>query len=83
MIFLAVGMLFQINWFTGWVHLPGNTMQILRGIVAALLMAAIFTLSFQHGRGKLKPSRVACYLVMLLVVNLFIMGLQPIPNSPT
>lgn len=71
--FLALGVVYQVNGFTGWVQLPGNLMQVVRGLTGALSTAAIFTLAFQHGRGALRAPVVVCYLAMTVLTVCFIL----------
>lgn len=71
--FLALGVAYQISGFTGWLQLPGNLMQVVRGLTGALSTAAIFTLAFQHGRGALRAPVVVCYLAMTTLTVCFIL----------
>jgi hypothetical protein len=53
LIFVGLGLLFGINQLTGWIRLPGNSMQVLRGITGSLSTMGLFVLAYYHGRGLL------------------------------
>jgi hypothetical protein len=53
-IFIVLGLLFYLNQLTWFLNLPGNTMQIVRGITGALSTLGIFVLAFYDGQGLLK-----------------------------
>ena len=55
--FVVLGLLFYLNQLAWFVHLPGNTMQIVRGITGALSTLGIFVLAFYDGQGLLKRSQ--------------------------
>ncbi|MFM8790565.1 MAG: hypothetical protein ACKOEI_12095, partial [Chthoniobacterales bacterium] len=73
---IAAGVFFQVNSLTGWFQLPGNTMQIARGVSGGLSFLGIFAMAYFHGRGLLNGSQVAIYLVLsLMLVGTALTGL--------
>lgn len=69
LLFILLGILFS----SGLLRLPGNLMQVTRGVTMSLSLMAIFVLSFYHGRGVL--DRRSLYLmvgglVVTLAMNL-------------
>ena len=71
------GVLFQANMLAGWIHFPGNTMQVARGVAGGLSFLGIFAMAYFHGRGLLKSSLVATYLVLtFLLVCVSLTGLM-------
>ena len=69
LLFVLLGILFS----SGLLRLPGNLMQVTRGVTMSLSLMAIFVLSFYHGRGVL--DRRSLYLmvgglVVTLAMNL-------------
>lgn len=62
--FIAAGLFFQANQQLWWVPLPGNTMQIVRGVSMSLNSMGIFVLSYYAGRGLL--SRVQIFALVVL-----------------
>ena len=53
LIFVGLGVLFGVNQLTGWIDLPGNLMQVVRGIARSLNTMGLFVLAYYHGRGLL------------------------------
>lgn len=71
------GVLFQANMLAGWIHFPGNTMQVARGVAGGLSFLGIFAMAYFHGRGLLKSSLVAIYLgLTFLLVCVSLTGLM-------
>jgi hypothetical protein len=68
---IVTGVLFQANSLLGWVHLPGNTMQIARGISGGLSFLGIFGMAYFHGRGLLDRFQIAAYLSLTAVILIF------------
>lgn len=69
LLFILLGIFFS----SGLLRLPGNLMQVTRGVTMSLSLMAIFVLSFYHGRGVL--DRRSLYLmvgglVVTLAMNL-------------
>jgi len=62
--FVLAGLLFQFNQIAWWFELPGNSMQVVRGIAMSLNTMGIFVLAFYHGRGLL--SKRAAFLLVFL-----------------
>lgn len=56
--FIAAGLFFQANQQLWWVPLPGNTMQIVRGVAMSLNSMGIFVLSYYAGRGLLGRGQI-------------------------
>jgi len=52
--FIVAGLLFYLNQLGGIIPLPGNTMQIARGVSGSLSTLGIFVLAFYDGQGLLK-----------------------------
>lgn len=55
--FILSGVLFQMNELAWWVNLPGNSMQVVRGISMSLNTMGIFVLAFYQGRGLLNKAQ--------------------------
>ena len=55
--FIVAGLLFYLNQLGGFIPLPGNTMQIARGITGSLSTLGIFVLAFYDGQGLLRRSQ--------------------------
>jgi len=71
------GVLFQANLLAGWIHFPGNTMQVARGVASGLSFLGIFAMAYFHGRGLLKNGLVAIYLCLtFLLVCVSLTGLM-------
>lgn len=69
LLFVLLGILFS----SGLLRLPGNLMQVTRGVSMSLSLMAIFVLSFYHGRGVLDRRSLylmAGGLVVTLAMNL-------------
>lgn len=69
LLFVLLGILFS----SGLLRLPGNLMQVTRGVSMSLSLMAIFVLSFYHGRGVLDMRSLylmAGGLVVTLAMNL-------------
>jgi hypothetical protein len=66
--FIVIGLLFYLNQLGGIVPLPGNTMQIVRGVSSALSMLGIFVLAFYDGQGLLKRPQ-SMWLVVLTTMT--------------
>jgi hypothetical protein len=52
-IFVAAGVVFLVNNFVGLLILPGNLMQVARGVALSLNAMGLFVLAYYHGRGLL------------------------------
>lgn len=80
---LGAGLLFNANAMVNWFPLPGNTMQIARGIAGGLAYLGTFALAYFHGAGLLKKHQVALYLAMVVaLVALSLTGLMLAPAVP-
>lgn len=74
--FVVFGILFYFNGIgNGFLPLPGNSMQIVRGVVLSLSSLGIFVLAFYDGRGLLAPWQ-STWLVILLVLLVFGAGIS-------
>lgn len=62
--FIIAGLFFVMNALFFWVSLPGNTMQVLRGITLSLNSLGIFVLAFYSGR-KMLSKNEDVWLVVL------------------
>ena len=70
--FIVAGLFFQLNQIGYWIALPGNSMQVVRGVTMSLNTMGIFVLAFYAGRKMLtKPQEVA--LVVLAAVTALVM----------
>ncbi|MBJ7392898.1 MAG: hypothetical protein JHC85_15120, partial [Chthoniobacterales bacterium] len=59
LLFVGAGLAFGLNQLTGLIPMPGNSMQVFRGITGSLSTMGLFVLAFYLGRGLLdKPSAV-------------------------
>lgn len=56
--FVAAGIFFFANDIAHFFYLPGNLMQVVRGVTLSLNAMGIFTLSYYHGRGLLTKAQV-------------------------
>jgi hypothetical protein len=63
---IGIGLAFQINMLTGWVPMPGNSMQVLRGVAGGLSFLGIFAMAYFHGAGLLKGGQITLYLFLTL-----------------
>jgi hypothetical protein len=73
MVFLAFGVIFQLNRTVGWIPLPGNSVMILRGIALSLATMGLFVLSFYAGKGLLTSGQkwyLGCSAVLLIMFGL-------------
>ena len=68
--FVVFGLLFYLNQVGGLVSLPGNTMQIVRGISSSLSTLGIFVLAFYDGRGLLSGTQ-SVWLAVLAALTAF------------
>ena len=82
-VFVAAGLLFQLNQSVGFLQFPGNTMQIIRGVCVSLNTLGLFVLSFYYGQGVLQRSQVVLLILLgaatalvaitgLLLINLVV-----------
>ena len=53
LLFVGLGVLFQLNQMFGWIEFPGNTMPVARGVSASLNTMGLFVLAYYRGRGLL------------------------------
>ncbi|MFM8684074.1 MAG: hypothetical protein ACKOEG_09915, partial [Chthoniobacterales bacterium] len=67
---IAAGVFFQVNSLTGWIQLPGNTMQIARGVSGGLSFLGIFAMAYFHGRGMLSGAQIATYILLTIALLL-------------
>jgi hypothetical protein len=75
--FIWIGVFFLVNGFIGLIHLPGNTMQVARGVALALNAMGIFALTYYHGRGLLSKSQVVWLIIgIVLTVALSLTSLM-------
>jgi len=85
LIFVLLGVLFA----AGLIRLPGNLMQVSRGVTMSLNLMALFVLAYYHGRGLLKKSQfwlmvagcvatVAVSLTSLMLAQAFVPVAMPI-----
>jgi hypothetical protein len=71
--FIVAGLFFQLNQIGYWIALPGNSMQVVRGVTMSLNTMGIFVLAFYAGRKMLtKPQEVA--LVALAAATALVMA---------
>jgi hypothetical protein len=56
--FIAAGLFFQANQQLYWIPLPGNTMQIVRGVAMSLNSMGIFVLAYYAGQGLLSRGQI-------------------------
>jgi hypothetical protein len=71
--FVWFGVLFAVNEFAGWVHFPGNTMQVVRGIAGSLSTMGLFVLAYYHGRGLLNKQELTLFAggaVLTMMANM-------------
>jgi hypothetical protein len=74
--FVASGIFYYYNQFSGWIPLPGNTSQIARGVCLSLNTMGIFVLAFYLGRGLLtKWQGVALILLTIWTIAIISVGL--------
>ncbi len=57
-LFVAAGVIFLVNNFVGFIVLPGNLMQVARGVALSLNALGLFVLAYYHGRGLLDKAQV-------------------------
>jgi len=67
---ILLGVLFSLNMVTGWVPMPGNSMQVFRGVAGGLSFFGIFAMAYFHGSGMLKGGQIAVYLLLTLALIL-------------
>lgn len=73
MLFLALGILFQLNQMLKWIPFPGNAEMIVRGIALSLATMGLFVLSFYAGRGLLTVGQrwyLGCCALLLIMFGL-------------
>ncbi len=70
--FVCVGLLYQLNDLAWWFELPGNSMQVVRGISMSLNTMGIFVLAFYQGRGLLHKRQ--SFALAVLVTATALMG---------
>jgi hypothetical protein len=63
MLFVALGVIFQLNQMVKLIPLPGNSTMVLRGVCLSLSSMGLFVLSFYAGRGMLTAG-VRWYLAL-------------------
>jgi hypothetical protein len=66
-LFVASGVLFLVNNFVGFLVLPGNLMQVARGVALSLNAMGLFVLAYYHGRGLLGQGQVLWLSVGVIV----------------
>jgi hypothetical protein len=66
-LFVGAGVVFLINNFVGFLVLPGNLMQVARGVALSLNAMGLFVLAYYHGRGLLDSGQVVWLTVGVLV----------------
>lgn len=69
--FILLGIFFLMNSLFAWVVLPGNTMQIARGISLSLNTLGIFVLAFYSGRGLLSKAEDIWLVVLAASTAIF------------
>ena len=70
---LGAGLLFNANMLAGWFSLPGNTMQIARGIAGGLSYLGVFALAYFHGAKLLSLPTIVLYTTMVMLLVSFSM----------
>lgn len=68
--FIVAGLLFYLNQLGGIIPLPGNTMQIARGITGSLSTLGIFVLAFYDGQGLLKRPQSIWLAALATMISL-------------
>lgn len=63
MMFIAMGVAFQLNKMGKWISFPGNSEMVVRGVALSLASMGLFVLSFYAGRGLLRKG-VQWYLAV-------------------
>jgi hypothetical protein len=71
--FVASGILYYANQYAGWIPLPGNTSQIVRGVCVSLNTMGIFVLAFFLGRGMLTTGQ-GWWLAILTALSAAVMA---------
>jgi hypothetical protein len=66
-IFVAAGVVFLVNNFVGLLILPGNLMQVARGVALSLNAMGLFVLAYYHGRGLLDRGQVVWLAVGVIL----------------
>ncbi|MFM6175516.1 MAG: hypothetical protein ACKPB4_25845 [Sphaerospermopsis kisseleviana] len=69
--FIVAGLFFVMNALFFWISLPGNTMQVLRGITLSLNSLGIFVLAFYSGRKMLSKNEDIWLAVLAALTTLF------------
>jgi hypothetical protein len=73
LICVGAGLLFNANTVAGWFNMPGNTMQIARGIAGGLSYLGVFALAYFHGAKLVSRPVVILYTTMTVLLVLFSM----------
>jgi|GEM_PF-2577353 len=73
LMFVASGVVFSVNQAAGWIPMPGNSMQVLRGIAGSLSSMGLFVLAFYAARGLLRRNDFILFVVGAVLT--IIMGL--------
>jgi hypothetical protein len=68
--FIVAGLLFYLNQLGGIIPLPGNTMQLARGVTGSLSTLGIFVLAFYDGQGLLKRPQSIWLAVLATMTTL-------------
>ena len=70
--FIAAGIFFQANQQLWWIPLPGNTMQIVRGVAMSLNSMGIFVLAYYAGQGLLNRGQISWLIVLAALTAMVI-----------